>query len=156
MVVLVLVESGIREIEIGYLKSGLKILCGGVSADSVSVAVNVGIDRKLLAGEHLHHRCGRKVGNAGVLLVESPYVRIEGVEILIGYQALAALLEDVEGNPVLLVVGGEHDDLDSVGKLDHGRTVKAFGSRLDLAALECCGIEEGFGNVLSCGPFDFR
>ena len=68
VVVLILVEAGLREAEVEQLQGGLEILQGGVAADAVLEIFDVRADAQGLAGEHLGHLGAGETGDTAVLL----------------------------------------------------------------------------------------
>ena len=120
----------------------------------MAVFVDVRGHAELLAGEHLvHHRLG-EVRDAAVLQVQGPDVAVEGVDFFVGEQAAAAVLAEVEGDAVFLVLRGEEPHAHAVLE---GEGPGAVDAGLDLgvlAALERGGVEEGLGDILGCGLLD--
>ncbi len=113
------------------------------------IAADVWMDAHLLAGEHLADRGRREPGYASVLLIETPYIALERIQVLVGDEACAALLEEVDADAVLLIFRREQDDLDAVFQSENLGVIEPLGGFLDLASLEGCRVEEFARDVFS-------
>ena len=156
VLVFIRVEAGFGEEEIYQLQGGLQVLLGGLALDAVVEGINVRCDAQALPGKHLGYLGSGEAGNAGVVEIEAVDVGIEGGDVRIGDEALAAVLEQVEQNLVLGIVGLEENDLRTVLEHPFLGTVQGVLGLLGLGTLEEGRIQELGGDLFAFQRLDVR
>ena len=77
LVVFLFVEARLREVEIGELEGGLKVLAGRVAADSVGVVAYSRTYAELFACEHFAYHCVREYAHTAVLKEEPQHIVVK-------------------------------------------------------------------------------